>query len=71
MTDSLEPPQSFILQLSKSASCSTCEGSEERLGNITYFMFKFLTVKTDPLNVVSHYFAVYKGVSTKFNDYLV
>jgi hypothetical protein len=44
-----------------------CYGGEERLWNVTYLFLKFLMVKMDPLNRVSHNVAVYKNVNTTLN----
>jgi hypothetical protein len=37
----------------------------------TYLFIKFLMIKMDPLNVVSHNIAVYKNVTTALDEGLV
>jgi hypothetical protein len=58
-------PRSYCLY------CSACCGGEERLRDVTYLLLKFLTVKTDPLNPVSHNVAFYKNVSATLNEDLL
>jgi hypothetical protein len=49
---------------------NACYRSEERLRNVTYLFLKFLMVKMDPLNIVSH-IAVYKNITKMLKENLV
>jgi hypothetical protein len=50
---------------------SACYGGEERLNNVTYLIVKFLMVKMDLINIISHAVAVYKNVSMILNKDLL